>query len=485
MPAFFKNISFLVLLLLSFVSVAQKKDWTKDKLSADEYRSDLMLLWEVMNESHPGLYRYTDSIHFQEKFELSKQISDSIPMHAAFYEFASFIQVARDGHTYIVPNDKQDNELISRKRFLPFTFKIIEDEVFIDQNFSTSSLKKGDKVNAIDGKPIMNLLITLRKYMTTDGFSVSAKNDLLEGQFWWYYGLHFGFKQDHHLVFINEQGQRMAEKVKAISYSDRQLMLHSWMANTSDSAVEFSVMDGVAYLKVSRFHGEAKQKYLKSLKLAFSTFRDAGCSHLVLDVRGNGGGREGFENALLSYLDHDLDQKYDEVCMKNISSSHYKYLDHSFQSRIEDCIYRFFEFTKNGDKWERRERFSSSWLMPDEAFSGTTYVLIDGEVFSSAADFAAMVSDYGNSCVLIGEETAGGYQGNTSGYFYTLRLPNSGFKVEIPRIDFNLKVRNHMHQGGVQPDIQVPDHLGTFIEGGDYQLQFVLDLIKKGIAVSN
>ena len=42
-----------------------------------------------------------------------------------------------------------------------------------------------------------------------------------------------------------------------------------------------------------------------------------------------------------------------------------------------------------------------------------------------------------------------------------------------------------MHQGGVQPDIQVPDHLETFIEGGDYQLQFVLDLIKKGIAVSN
>ncbi|MGB0424821.1 MAG: hypothetical protein ACPGED_10870, partial [Flavobacteriales bacterium] len=115
----------------------------------------------------------------------------------------------------------------------------------------------------------------------------------------------------------------------------------------------------------------------------------------------------------------------------------------------------------------------------------TTYILIDGEVFSSAADFAAMAADYGNSCILIGEETAGGYQGNTSGYFYTLKLPNTEFKVEIPRIDFNLRVRNHMHQGGVQPDIVVPDHLAAFIEGGDYQLQFVLDLIKKGIAGSN
>ena len=475
------RVSFCVFVFCILSSThALGQSWVDQKISADAFHADVNLAWEVLNESHSGLYRYTDSLYFTEILQKTIQVEDSLPMHQAYFEISNLIQAARDGHTYVLLNAEQDRDLMTQKRFLPFTFKILDDKVFVNQNFSRSEIFRGDQIVAVDGKPVNGLIETLRSYMTTDGFSIAPKDRLLEGQFWWYYGLHFGFKESHHLVVLHK-GKRRAYVVESVSYADRNSILHNWRDDRNSTPIHWHMEEDVGYLRVSRFFDMSQRFYSKQLHLAFKYFREHGVKNLVLDIRGNGGGREGFENQLLSYFPNSLCRKYDKVSMRNVRSEHYDVYMHRLSKKVADLLYKTVEFEQRGGEWHRRERFSSSFAEPKYMFNGNVYLLIDGEVFSSAADFAAMAGDYGTRFVLIGEETAGGYQGNTSGYFYELLLPNTGFIVNVPRINFDLNVRNKLHQGGVHPDYPVKTTRQDFLSNTDASLQFALDLIQRDL----
>jgi len=153
-------------------------------------------------------------------------------------------------------------------------------------------------------------------------------------------------------------------------------------------------------------------------------------------------GKRRVENLLLSYLDHNLDMKYDEVEIGCPTSSHYKYLVNPLKRRVEDLVYRAVEFRKNDQgKWLRRDRFQRTFISPDYIFSGKVSILIDKSVFSGASEFAALAKDYVNNCELVGQEACGGYQGHTSGYYYQVILPNTKFVVNLPRIWFDLNVK--------------------------------------------
>jgi hypothetical protein len=63
-------------------------------------------------------------------------------------------------------------------------------------------------------------------------------------------------------------------------------------------------------------------------------------------------------------------------------------------------------------------------------------------------------------------------------------LPNTGFVVKIPRILFDLAVKDNSWQGGVMPDIIISDKVEDYIKGEDTQLNFVLSLIQNGYVLS-
>ncbi|NQX92596.1 MAG: hypothetical protein HRT74_10820, partial [Flavobacteriales bacterium] len=468
---------FTCVFLISWGLVGQRTDEIGRKISAEEYQEDLTVLWNHLSHSHSGLNRYAQESHLEEILDGAKDIHDSVPLHQALFEMGSLVQQIRDGHTYLQLSSEQEAFLLETQKFLPFTIKILDNQAFIHQNYSSWDISTGAKIISIDGKPIQQVLELLRKYMTTDGFSVSARNQLLDGQFWWYYSVHFGFKNQHHVVVMDEQ-QRKSKFIESIFYEERVLQMMDWtLSEQDDYPIHWYIDKGVGHFEISRFHGISLKEYKATLDEAFEQFVTQDCEYLILDIRGNGGGREGFENILFSHFQHTLDRKYDRVYMRNINSANYKEVEQGGLKRMSDWLYRTVEFKGSCDFWDRRERFGSSWDKPKHVFKGTCYVLIDGEVFSGAADFSAMVSDYGTDMFLVGEETAGGYQGNTSGYFYQLTLPNTGFKVQIPRINFDLNVRNNLHMGGVKPNFEVPTTIEDFVQNVDTQLEFVYQLI--------
>ncbi len=453
---------------------AQNSMWHTATVSAEGYRSDFELLEATLKATHGGLTKYTSAEELQALADALKTADHDITLHLAYAKLAQYIDAIRDGHTWIMPAEVQAHEILSQA-FLPFTVKVQGFDVCIDQNYSDChDLKPGTVLTAIDGRPVRNIVRELLPYFTADGHSLSGKLGGLESQFWWYYGLHFGFHKTHEVAFKRVDGFADVRTVAALRMNDRINDLNEIYTryNDHDAPVAWSIHGEAALLQVHSFSSMSLNQYRKQFSSAMAAFKAAGCNFMVIDVRGNGGGREGVENLLLACLGQSCEEKYDAVEICAPYAPHYRHFKQGFKRRTEDWIYTAVEFRRNASqKWERRDRFKRSFDGIDQPFTGPVSILIDRNTFSGASEFAALVRDNVPMSILIGEETCGGYQGHTSGYAYELVLPNTGFIIHIPRIWFDLNVPGS-DTGGVRPHVNITSegHAGEV----DHVLNFAL-----------
>jgi C-terminal processing protease CtpA/Prc len=112
-------------------------------------------------------------------------------------------------------------------------------------------------------------------------------------------------------------------------------------------------------------------------------------------------------------------------------------------------------------------------------YKGKVYFLINGKSFSTTAEFCAIAKS-NNRGKFIGEETGGGYYGNTSGARTTITLPNSKIKVNIPLHKYVMAVKKANHPDrGVIPDYIVSPGINEAISDKDVQLNYAMSLIEK------
>jgi len=111
-------------------------------------------------------------------------------------------------------------------------------------------------------------------------------------------------------------------------------------------------------------------------------------------------------------------------------------------------------------------------------FRGRVVVLIDGGTFSTAADVAAQLRSAGHA-MFVGEETGGGYEGNTSGLNASIVLPNSRLRTKIMMYGYWNAVRKPEVRGrGTMPDHVVARRTADVLAGVDPQLKRALGLLR-------
>jgi len=112
---------------------------------------------------------------------------------------------------------------------------------------------------------------------------------------------------------------------------------------------------------------------------------------------------------------------------------------------------------------------------PNYKFYGKTYVLISPVTYSGGSEFSNMMYTKGLS-TFVGEETGGGYYGNTSGYGKILELPHSKIKISIPALKFVMNVKPILPFGrGVIPHFKVIPTIEEYINGENAYLNYVLE----------
>jgi C-terminal processing protease CtpA/Prc len=208
----------------------------------------------------------------------------------------------------------------------------------------------------------------------------------------------------------------------------------------------------------------------------FKTLREKGTKVLILELRGNGGGRDMYGAMLVSYLTDKPFRYFDHINVKTISPSFKDYSDWRAddESRLREGM----------DPNPAGGYFVTAKLHPGVAeqqpgkspFLGKVFVLIDGGTFSTAADFCA-VTHHLKRATFIGEETGGGYYGNNSGMQVMLTLPNSKARVRIPMYEYWNAVPGYDgKRRGTRADHLVKTKAANLLRGVDEQLDLALKL---------
>ncbi|MEL6538263.1 MAG: S41 family peptidase, partial [Bacteroidota bacterium] len=112
-------------------------------------------------------------------------------------------------------------------------------------------------------------------------------------------------------------------------------------------------------------------------------------------------------------------------------------------------------------------------------FEGQLVVLTDGGTYSTATDVVSALHN-NREAIFVGQETGGGYYGNTSALHVTALLPNSGLKIDIPMIRYTNPVDKPEWIGrGIIPDVPVVNTYQDVVAGRDAMLETALEQFKK------
>ena len=105
--------------------------------------------------------------------------------------------------------------------------------------------------------------------------------------------------------------------------------------------------------------------------------------------------------------------------------------------------------------------------------------MINGLSFSTTADFCAIAKS-NNRGIFIGEETGGGYYGNTSGGAVNVKLPGSNIDINIPQFKYVNDVKKAKYKDrGIIPDYTIVPTIDDVLQQKDVQLNYALKLTKE------
>jgi len=218
---------------------------------------------------------------------------------------------------------------------------------------------------------------------------------------------------------------------------------------------------------------ENGQHFKKFIKTTFTQIQNSGIENLVIDLRYNTGGSDGNAAHLASYFFDKPFRYWDKIEVTEELAKEIKGL-----VRI---VYR--KPIKEGEtfRWKKGKLTNEFdyYLTQKPAninFKGATYILTNGLCMSSCSDFVAILS-HNKKAVVVGEESGGGFQGNTSGIIPTAKIP-TGIQFTVPLQKYTNAVdltKNYGH--GTIPDFQITKRFEDWITKKDIEMEFVLQLI--------
>jgi hypothetical protein len=211
----------------------------------------------------------------------------------------------------------------------------------------------------------------------------------------------------------------------------------------------------------NRRYRDAGSDFQSVIRRIFETVHARGARNMILDLRENGGGSEGNENFLFSFLVHDPIRKYASVQARavaiSVRDSHGRRYDvevYDKDERRRQTRLRNGHFSRIN---EPPEGLMSHWKRNSPAFAGRLVVLAGGNTFSGAAELSSMLYHVRRG-LFVGEEVGGAHIGNTSGYTWDVTLPNSGMELHVPLLQFRFAWDGTPGRG-VQPDCFVAPEL--------------------------
>lgn len=485
-------------LCLPYASAQNFERVSLQKLSPTQMQLDLDLLWQGIDQFHSGAYWYTPRDSIKNAFDQVRlQLSDSLTVLGFHRLMAPLVGLTREDHTDISLAGRIRNTVLQEGYLFPFSIVFLDRKMYgvWDGSAGDTDLR-GQEILSINGQSPQSLALQIGQLFSSDGFIERVKySDLSDFNFSYFHYLEFGHVPSFEIVYRKDQSTIDTVTVDARLLSDIRVQIQQRYPNEEydepeKDPLDFRILnDSTAYLAVHTFdsadlrQSEQAGSFKQFLDRCFGTIAESGIRVLIVDVSQNGGGSEGNENLLYSYLGDNY-QKYIRVRAK----AQRVLLDNGVDRPQKVSVFPFYErwlYNKRmpDGSYERKANRGHGLMAfkkePDHKFDGKLYVMISPVTYSGGSEFSNMVYTRGRG-TFIGEETGGGFYGNTSGYSSGLKLPHSGITIYLPALQFEMNVEGLPFGRGVIPHRRVIPDIETYLQGSEAVLDFILASIING-----
>lgn len=482
-----------ILMLLSGCGTSRLPFSADRSFSKTVLQKDYTLFRNILEDAHPSLYWYTSKDSMDFYFNQGYQLLKDSMKEPEFRKILAYVtSKVNCGHTTVKYSKKYTRYLDTlRAPAFPLIIKFWNDSAVVNfsMNRKDSLLKRGTVIKEINGYPIHAIRDSLFQYISTDGYSINHKYQLLSntGGFGNLYKTVFGLTPKIPVTYIDSTGiekntmlelydQRKdtlfrrftaLQKERKTTRKQRRQNRLSGIRN-----IQIDTAGSTAFMSVNSFAGGNRLKSF--FRQSFNVLRKKKVQHLIIDLRFNGGGNVGISNLLTQYITNKRFKLADSLFSVRRLSRYEKHIQHSafaaffmntMTKKKNDGNYHFGYFERHSFKPRKKNHFN-----------GKVYILSGGNSFSASTLLLSILKGQEN-VTIVGEETGGGAYGNSAWFIPDVTLPNTRIRFRLPR--FRLVVdKNKLKDGrGVMPDVMVGPSTQNIKKGIDAKMEYVKGLI--------
>ncbi|HEY4935904.1 MAG TPA: S41 family peptidase [Puia sp.] len=474
------------------------------KYSPAVIQTDYTLFRHILETTHPSIYWYTTKDSMDYYFEqVYKTLNDSMTEIQFRDQMAYVISKLDCGHT-TMKGSKAFSKYVdtaSSKAF-PFALKFWSDTMVITANLRRNDpiLQRGTIVQSINGYTARALTDTLFNYITTDGYSANGKYQSLSTGFAFanLFKNVLGLTDSFDIHYIDSMGNERQAWVQPFDFKadtmNKSSLNHGPPAKGkrpekkkekpfffySSANLQLDTVMKTGFMTVATFDRSNHLK--KFFRRSFKVIHKEKIKNLIIDVRSNGGGDAGLSTKLTRYI---IDHKFklaDSLYTIKPPSKYKKYMEKSF---LYGMLISLVTRKESDDKYHFRY-FERHYNSPKKKnhYYGKVFILIGGNSFSATTLFAGDLKGQKN-VTLVGEETGGGYYGNTAWIIPDVTLPNTGLRFRLPRFRMVINKDRFKNGRGIMPDVWALPTSDAIRDGVDFKAMKVRELIAQQDALTN
>jgi len=494
------NFLLFIISVVLFTGCAASKNYNPGKkFSKEELQQDYSLLRNILEKKHPALYWYTPKDSMNYYFDsLYNSIPDSMTeLQFGWKILAPLTNKIHCGHTSFGMS-KNWNRFIKDKRTpsFPLHVKLFADTMVVTGNLNRrdSVFRRGTLVTSINGIQNKQLIQRMFQYLPLDGYADNVNYIRLSSNFPYYHRNVFGIYKNYRVWYIDSSGRQRtsilpmynpgADSTAKRQKSERRKKIPRRIRKRehieNSRSLEIDSTSRTATLFLNTFSNGEGRHLRTFFRQSFRKIQEQKIKNLIIDLRSNGGGDVSMYVLLTKFIRSTSFKVADTAyaAAKNLAPFT-PYLRHGWLNNIG----LFFITKKQRDGnyhfgyWERhlyRPKTSNH-------FGGKVYVLTNGPTFSASTLFCNAVKGQSNVTIL-GEETGGGWHGNSGIIIPDITLPVTKLRVRLPL--FKLVQYNHVPRNGrgVIPDIFIPPTAEGVRQNVDRKMEIVKGLIREANA---